>query len=173
MAPEVPLDTRPEDLLQYLASYRAVVCTSCKYAIQPSAITGHLNDIHRIHHTRRRPFMQYVSRLDLAPPEVVLKTEILEFPVPVLPVQDGWKCESPGCFHLCASEKRMKTHWYSEHCRPGRPFVDWHSVPLQTFFRGNLLRYFTTSDLSSTGHYCHLSRNLVREPKTSEVHYMR
>jgi hypothetical protein len=153
-----PLDPGPPELLQYLAPYKVVVCTSCHYAIQPSAISGHLNDIHQLHHSRRRPFMQFVSKLDLASPEVVLKTEILQFPVPGLSLQDGLICEDDGCKYLCASEKRMKSHWYSVHGRPGRVSVDWRPVPLQTFFKGNLLRYFTrsASDLPPDGYYCPL-----------------
>ena len=36
----------------------------------------------------------------------------------------------------------MKGHWAFEHGRQGKSDVDWHPVPLQTLFRGNLLRYF-------------------------------
>lgn len=171
MAATASLDHGPAELLLYLDAYKVVVCTSCKYAVQPNAISGHLKDIHHIHHSRRRPFMQYVSKLDLVSPEVVLKTEILQFPVPGLSVHQGLRCENDGCYHLCASEKRMKSHWYAVHGRPGRAFVDWRPAPLQTFFRGNLLRYFTpsASDLSPTDHYCPLTQNGAREDQGPKV----
>lgn len=57
--------------------------------------------------------MQYVSKLHLDEAEAVVDSKIHEFPVPLLPIQDGLKCESEGCFHLCVSEKRMKSHWLS------------------------------------------------------------
>jgi hypothetical protein len=150
-----------------------VVCTSCKYAVHPIAIPRHLKDIHQIRRSRRRPFMLYISKLDLDQPEAVLESNIYEFPVPVLPVQDGLRCESEGCSHLCASEKRMKIHWYSVHKRPGRAPIDWRPVPLQTFFRGNLLRYFTNPALSAspTDHHCLLTKGSDREAKSRKVQY--
>ena len=171
MGTTAPLDPGPPELLRYLASYKVVVCTPCQYAIQPSAISGHLNDIHHLHHSRRRPFMQFVSKLDLASPEIVLKTEILQFPVPGLSVQDGLSCDDDGCRYLCASEKRMKSHWYSVHGRPGQAFVNWRPVPLQTFFRGNLLRYFTrpAPNLPPNNHYCPLIRATARGFPSSKV----
>jgi hypothetical protein len=60
-------------------------------------------------------------------------------------VHDGLQCIQEGCMHLCVSTKRMKGHWLSVHGRSGQIGFDWHPVALQTFFRGNLLRYFTNS----------------------------
>jgi hypothetical protein len=37
----------------------------------------------------------------------------------------------------------MKAHWSSTHGRQGQPGVDFKYASLQTFFKGNLLRYFT------------------------------
>ena len=61
----------------------------------------------------------------------------------LLPVHDGFVCESEGCGHLCMSVKRMRTHWLDVHGRSGLALLDWQPAKLQTFFRGNLLRYFT------------------------------
>jgi hypothetical protein len=138
-------DPQPAELLQYLPDYRAVVCVACQYAVQPNAISRHLKEIHRMQRSRRRPFMQYVSHLHLDKPHHVIQAKILKFPVPWLPVLDGLQCNDNGCFHLCASTKRMRMHWISDHGRSGQAILDWHSVPLQTFFRGNLLHYFTDS----------------------------
>lgn len=171
MAAEVNFhhDPKPAELLPYLPSYRVVVCSACKYAVQPNAIPRHLKDIHHIHRSRRRPFTHYISQLDLVQPEVILESEVLEFPVPGLPVHDGLQCESDGCFHLCGSEKRMKTHWYSVHGRPGRAFMDWRPVPLQTFFRGKQLRYFTNPALSLAVHRCDLIPQSNPEAKAQKV----
>jgi len=136
-------DPQPDQLLQYLPIYKVVICTACKYAIQPNAISRHLKDIHKIHRGRRRPFMEHVSKLDLDDTEIVVQTTVKQFPVPLLPIQDGLRCEGEGCGHFCVSQKRMKSHWMAVHNRPGQLEFDWTSVPLQTFFRGNLLRYFT------------------------------
>lgn len=167
----IPVNPAPEELLEYLAPYRVVICKSCKYAIQPTGISGHLRDIHHFRHPQRLQFLKFVSKLKLDPPHVALKTPILQFPVPGLPVQDGLQCEAEGCKHLCASEKRMKGHWYAAHGRPGRPLVDWRPVPLQTLFRGNLLQYFTCPDpnVPLVDHYCSLIQNGGRENTNSKV----
>ena len=143
------MSVQPSDLLQYLPEFKVVVCTSCQYALQPNAISRHLKDIHHILRSRRKPFMQYVSTLELNNPETVLRStdDLKAFPVPLLPVQDGWKCNHRDCSHMCVTEKRMQHHWTVEHDRPGRPQSDWSSAPLQTFFRGNSLRYFTRPSL--------------------------
>lgn len=134
----------PEELLQYLAAYKVIVCTECQYAIQPKAIARHLKEIHRIRSSERQTFLDYIRRYELAEHELVMKFTPGEFPVPLLPVQNGLQCQSQGCVHLCATEKRMKQHWSSVHGRHGLVSSDWRSVPIQTFFKGNLLRYFTS-----------------------------
>jgi len=148
-----PQDLSPAELLRYLPNYKVVVCSSCQYAVQPGAISRHLKDIHHIIRNHRRPFMQYVSKLDLDDPQNVIQSTDRphEFPIPLLPVQDGLMCKHEGCSHLCVSVKRMKSHWAAAHGRAGEPHQDWRSVPLQTFFRGNSLRYFTKWPLIHPG----------------------
>ena len=87
--------------------------------------------------------MQYVSELELKAPQDVIRSELSEFPIPCLPIQNGLICVHGSCGYLCASLKRMKGHWTSIHGRTGTENVDWRHAPLQTFFRGNLLQYFT------------------------------
>jgi hypothetical protein len=133
----------PDEFFQYLPLYRVVVCTSCRYAIQPKAIARHLKDIHRIKRSDREPFMQHIEKFELADHEVVMQQTPDEFPVPLLPVQSGLQCRSEDCAYLCATEKRMKHHWLSVHGRQRLAECDWQPARLQTFFKGNLLRYFT------------------------------
>lgn len=133
----------PEELLQYLSPYRVLVCTSCRYAIQPKAMARHLKEIHRIKRSHRQPFMQHLEKFELAEHELVMQYVPEEFPVPLLPVQSGLQCRSEDCAYLCVTEKRMKHHWLSVHERQGLAACDWQAAPLQTFFKGNLLRYFT------------------------------
>jgi hypothetical protein len=133
----------PLDFLHYLTTYKVVVCSFCQYAVQPTAISGHLKDIHNLYRLQRRPSMQYVSQLLLNTPHEVINSPIVIFPVPFLAVQDGLQCLSEGCGHICISRNRMKSHWISKHGRQCDSSVDWCDVSVQTFFRGNLLRYFT------------------------------
>ncbi|OBT77053.1 hypothetical protein VF21_02900 [Pseudogymnoascus sp. 05NY08] len=139
--------TNTAELLQYLPAYKVVICATCRYAIQPNAIERHLKELHKFRRDHRRPFMQYISKLDLDLSDKVREIRNTEFPVPLLPVHDGLQCMHEGCLHLCVSAKRMKGHWLSVHGRSGQTDLDWHPVSLQTFFRGNLLRYFTNSHM--------------------------
>lgn len=132
----------PVQLLQYLPSYKVIVCTRCRYAIQPKAIERHLKESHRIKRCDRQPFLRSAEQFELAEHEVVMRCIPDEFPVPLLPVQNGLRCLYGACAYLCLTEKRMKHHWLSVHGRRGQA-SDWEPAALQTFFRGNLLRYFT------------------------------
>lgn len=139
----------PQDLLLYNSTHRVVICTTCEYAIQPAAIARHLKEIHAIHRHHRRPYTEYADSLDLCDPSELLHGPFTgDFPVPGLPAISGLQCLSPGCGHLCATAKRMQSHWVSIHHAPGCAALDWQQVPLQTFFKGNLLRYFTHPALS-------------------------
>lgn len=137
----------PEKLLRYQTEYGVIICTECGYAIQPNAISRHLKDIHRLYRSKRRPYTTYASQFRPKNAEDVISSKVHNFPVPFLPVLDGLRCLSPGCAHLCVSTKRMQNHWLSVHHRHGCQSIDWCSSPLQTFFRGNLVHYFTDSSV--------------------------
>ena len=142
-------DLTPAQLLQYLPIYKVLVCTQCRYAVQPNGIPRHLKDIHHIYRSRRQPFMQHVSKFQLDHPQEVNRRKVHGFPVPSLPVENGLRCESQGCSYLCVSVKRMKHHWLSVHGRAGQSELDWCPVQLQTIFRGNFLKYFTRDNAVS------------------------
>ena len=142
----------PEKILQYPPIYRVIVCTFCKNAVQPKAIARHLKDIHCMKQQDRQPFLQHVEKLELVEQEVVMQHSPVEFLVPLLPVSSGLQCEFEGCTYLCVTKKRMKeTSLAFVHGRHGRGGCDWKSVPVQTFFKGNLLRYFTRTPSGNPG----------------------
>ncbi|CAG9997114.1 unnamed protein product [Clonostachys byssicola] len=152
------LDTKiqPQELLYYNKGHQVIICTSCQYAIQPTALDRHLKEIHALHRHLRQPYTDFAARLPLKQPSELVGTRrgtILgddeDFPVPGLPVVSGLQCLDPDCGHLCVSVKRMQSHWKAEHHKSGCAALDWQTVPLQTFFRGNLLRYFTHPALSA------------------------
>jgi uncharacterized protein (DUF2225 family) len=66
------VDPAPAELLHYLPDYKVLVCTSCQYAVQPSAIQRHLKEIHEIKRGRRRPFTEYTNKLQLDSAETVI-----------------------------------------------------------------------------------------------------
>ncbi|CAH0052441.1 unnamed protein product [Clonostachys solani] len=138
-----PSALHPEELLLYDDEYQVVVCQQCKYALRGTAIDRHLKEVHKILRSSRHPYMAYVSKFPLLEPEEVITKPMNDFPVPFLPVFDGLKCLDSSCSYLCISTKRMQKHWLSEHGRHGYDNKDWQPALLQTFFRGNSLRYFT------------------------------
>jgi hypothetical protein len=136
-------DLAPSELFHHRHDYGVLICTTCRYAIQPGAIRRHLKDIHHLQHEKRRPFIAYTKDLKLKRPEEVQSPLPEDFPVPHLPAEKGWRCLAPGCDYLCASNKRMENHWPAVHAKKGTPEIDWCFALLQTFFRGRMLRYFT------------------------------
>lgn len=129
---------------RFLASHEVLICKTCRYAVQPGALARHLKEriSHQAYRGRRRPYAAYVDGLILRRPEdvVPLRADQL-FPVPHLPVEQGLQC---------VSTKRMECHWPQKHGRKGRQSHDWRPALLQTFFRGNMLRYFTNDSEAAT-----------------------
>jgi hypothetical protein len=133
---------QPSQLLHYLLPHRVLICKECRYAIQPSAISRHLKELHRIYRSNRKEFMEYAQSLDLADPGDVVLPEPNEAPVPFLLTSSGLACRAGGCGHLCVTIQRMKRHWATVHSDVVADAAQWRPVDLQTFFRGNKLRYF-------------------------------
>lgn len=129
-------------MLDYLPKYRVVRCVACHYAVPPSAIPRHMKDLHHIYRAKRRTLLDYVAGLDLVNPEDLVLPEPHEPPIPSLPVEDGVACNEEACNYLSVTTKRMKRHWVTYHEQKGFEGTQWRSVKLQTFFRGNNLRYF-------------------------------
>lgn len=143
----IPETVHPVQLLRYLPVHRVLICLHCHYAIQPGAIVRHLKEIHHLKRLRRRAFVEYASQFELADIDSIILPDETQFPVDSLPLHDGLACRFEGCIHLCVTTQRMKAHWSSvHHLSPGND-GNWCSVPLQTFFRGNALRYFTNPAL--------------------------
>lgn len=140
----------PSQLLHHLPLHRVLICKECRYAIQPSAISRHLKDLHRIYRSDRQELIEYAKELHLADPGEVILPPPDEAPVPLLPTESGLACVADGCAHLCVTVKRMKSHWSTAHRDAvGDGGAQWRPVTLQTFFRGNQLRYFVVSGESS------------------------
>ena len=139
-----PLPTEPRELLCYVAEYRVLICQPCGYAVQPTGLSRHLKEIHKIHSANREIFLDYADTLDLQQPEAILlpKEKDDTEPIPFLPIVDGLACGIDGCRHLCATGKRMKMHYRAVHPNVTPTDLKCSAVHLQTFFRGNQLRYF-------------------------------
>ena len=134
-----------KNLLKHLPEHGVLICKSCQFAIQPSALSSHLLR-HQIYRSERRQLLDRLSGLDLRDPEQVTYPNPHSPSISDLPVYRGWICEVPNCGHACASEKRMAQHWSDQH---GSREVVARTAWLQTFFRGNKIRYFEVSEPTS------------------------
>jgi hypothetical protein len=133
-----------QDLLQYNAKYRVLICRECKYAIQKGALGSHLLR-HKIYRGERKQLLCSVSRFELLEPDEVELPPGRSSPVDGLPILSGYRCNAPNCTNLCASSKRMRRHWSEVHGTPDPPKLFAHPANLQTFFRGTKIRYFEVS----------------------------
>lgn len=129
-------------LLKHNPEYGVLVCLKCHYAVQRSALDSHLLR-HKIYRDKRKRLVASVSHLEILEPDEV------SVPAPTSQALDhitkfsGLKCTVQQCGHLTVSMKRMKLHWKQAHDSPEFASNDLaRDVTLQTFFRGNKVRYF-------------------------------
>ena len=128
-------------LLIHLPDYGVVICKVCRFAIQPSALSSHLQN-HHILRSERRGILDQLCSLRLYPPERVGVPASDSRRVPDLPVLSGFKCDAAACSYACTSVKRMCQHWSEVHGEPNSKAIQYRGARLQTFFRGNKIRYF-------------------------------
>jgi hypothetical protein len=140
----------PNDLLEYNARYRVLICRDCHYAIQKNALGSHLLR-HKIYREERQRLLSTISDLDIVEPDDLPLPTARTQPLAALPVVSGHCCTVAGCGYLCASFKRMKRHWNNAHGVNGpKDFSSLaRSVKLQTFFRGTKIKYFEVLATSS------------------------
>jgi hypothetical protein len=112
--------------------------------------------------------MQHMEKFELAGHEIVMQYMPREFPVPLLPVERGLQCKSEDCAYLCVTKKRMEHHWRSVHGRQGLAACDWQTAPLQTFFKGNLLRYFTGTPSGKPAEMNKVTAQIAYQNRTEE-----
>lgn len=130
-------------LLVHLPDYGILICKPCKFAVQPKAIASHLLR-HHIYRDKRRRLLDQVANLTLLEPDDVSAPSSKVSPFPHLPIATGYRCILADCGHLSISEKRMSLHMRTNHAAVARLDFDANiqQVHLQTFFRGNKVRYF-------------------------------
>ncbi|RYC55424.1 hypothetical protein CHU98_g10787 [Xylaria longipes] len=128
-------------LLTHLPNYGVVICKDCRFAIQPSAFSSHLQN-HHILRSERRCILDQLFSLRLPPPDRVGVPASDSPRIADLPVLPGFKCDTTRCNYACASVKRMCQHWSEVHDEPNSKAIKYREARLQTFFRGNKIRYF-------------------------------
>jgi Orsellinic acid/F9775 biosynthesis cluster protein D len=130
------------DIFRYLPDHRVLLCVPCGYAVQPQAITSHLQrkEHHSLNRKDRQALRARALTHDLAKPEDVQVHDAGVMAVPGLPVMSGYACGF--CSHLTTNIYSLKEHGRRQHDKRKRDDVYWREVKLQTFFRGNQMRYF-------------------------------
>jgi len=138
-----------EGFLEYNAQYGLLICHTCRYAFQKSALASHLLR-HKIYRGERHRLLSAIAKLNLLEPSRVPLPVSDCTPVATLPVLHGYRCTFEGCGHLCTSSKRMGAHWKELHSAVAistNYSLRACEVQLQTFFRGTKTRYFEVSSL--------------------------
>ena len=131
----------PDELLKHLPEYGVVICKACQFAVQPQALPSHLLR-HQIYRNERRTLLNRLSKLGLRDPDDVPTPDPNAPPLASLPLHNGYVCLAGGCSHSCVSQKRMFQHWSEAHGEHDSKNVRARPAALQTFFRGNKIRYF-------------------------------
>ena len=160
-----------QGLLEYDSQYRGLICTQCRYAIQPTAISRHLKDLHHIYRSEKKHSLDATSKLKLSDPAELEMPPTNSLPIKHLPVEGGVACTHRKCNHLCVTVKRMKRHWGTAHGITGVEDVNWSPVKLRTFFRGKELLYFIADaagkdDSSSYNYLCYEPPSVTKYPAT-------
>ncbi|KAJ9605891.1 hypothetical protein H2200_009740 [Cladophialophora chaetospira] len=155
-----PRARRLGDLLDYLPDYGLVICKPCAFAVQPKAIPSHLLR-HHVYREKRQSLLDRVAELQLLDPTLVPLPEPRAPAIPFLPVTTGYRCTLPTCNHLCISHKRMSQHLREQHGHANGTEVNNRvdKVYLQTFFRGNKVRYFEVEPMREKPSNCSESRH--------------
>jgi hypothetical protein len=133
----------PISTVTLLPTYQVLICLRCRYAIRPGAVARHLKEIHYLHRSARQAFVDYAPEFEL--------TQLNDV---VLPHEDQFQClycrskmESPAALRaalILCHHQAYEQHWrLVHHISASDESSFWKPVPLQTFFRGNALRYFT------------------------------
>ncbi|KAJ8131842.1 hypothetical protein O1611_g1782 [Lasiodiplodia mahajangana] len=128
-------------LLTYRPDYGVVICKECHFAIQPNAFSSHLQN-HHILRSERRCILDQLSSLRLRAPDRVTVPTTDSQRIAELSIVYGLRCSTPGCNYACTSVKRMCQHWSEVHNEPNSKAIKYREAKLQTFFRGNKIRYF-------------------------------
>lgn len=81
-------------LLEYDPTYRVLICRKCDYAIQKSAIDGHLLR-HKIYREDRRRLLRLIENLELLEPDDVPVPVSDSAPIATLPVFSAYRCICP------------------------------------------------------------------------------
>lgn len=108
--------------LYYHAPTRLLVCVECNTAVHPTHLPTHVNEscpraviYDRDALTSKLQDLQAHLAPDLPP-------EGLDTPVPLLPIVNGWRCETPGpCFGHVFGAKSSKTAHHRNHHSDTQP----------------------------------------------------
>lgn len=165
------------NLLEYNSTYKLLICRTCRYAIQKSAVGSHLLR-HKIYRRERQKLLETIARLDILEPHLVPLPKPGSPAVHSLAVSDGLQCDILDCGHLTVSAKRMQKHWKDFHEQgntvPSLSSFS-HAVKLQTFFRGTQNRYFEVTVPQEPESYrakepFEISENSSKDDETADIH---
>lgn len=145
--------------LKHDPGYGVLICLKCRYAVQKSALDSHLLR-HKIYREERKRLVASVSHLKVLEPDEVSTPAPSSPALAYITKFSGLRCTVTQCGHLTVSAKRMKLHWKQAHGSLELPIrgsdLARHAV-LQTFFRGNKVKYFEVESIHTADVDNHIS----------------
>jgi hypothetical protein len=159
-------------LLKHDPEYGILICLKCRYAVQRSTLDNHLLR-HKIYREQRKQLVNSVSQLTILEPDTIRVPAPTSPAIGYLPKFSGLRCSAPHCGHLTVSMKRIKLHWSQVHesatRSPAYPNLA-SNVILQTFFRGNKVRYFEVESVETTSPHGYNTEELDAHNCNSSSH---
>jgi hypothetical protein len=132
-------------LIEYLPTFKVIVCRFCQVCIPPNAPLRHYRDNHRTNQEHpintlvRDQIIEYMTTIDLCRPDQVISPQqsIPQLKQP----KKGFICKWAGCEVCRTSESGMRTHYYAHIQHIPKEFKNWDITWVQTFFEGHYRRY--------------------------------
>ncbi|KAJ8453972.1 hypothetical protein ONZ45_g19490 [Pleurotus djamor] len=119
------------------ALHRVLLCMSCKIALLPKNLPGHIQKSHK---TRLSPATKEAISLDIQKHDISQQSDVVAPPSPgCAPVEglqlrhNGYACDIDGCTYVSGTLKTMKNHHGTDHPEYSF-FPDRRSVSYQNFF---------------------------------------
>ena len=138
--------------ISYLPNYHILICLSCQCCISPinDGIRLHFRGKHKsIPLKTRNEIIEYTESVSLANPKDVTLPLSDIVPIEGLEVFSGWRCKEKSvnnpseiCRECYTTEISMEKHYRDDHGWTASKGMTWTRQSFQTFFRGNLIKYF-------------------------------
>jgi len=184
--PTIMSNSSISDYVSYLPDYQVLICLSCQWCLSPinDRVQIHFRNKHKsIPLSTRKEIIEYSESINIVDPKNVRLPLIDIAPIEGLEVFSGWRCKEKSvnnpseiCRECCTTEVSIEKHCRDDHGWTASKGITWTKQSFQTFFRGNLIKYFPiiTLENDESEHILpieHLVNSLLKETEQhDEIH---